>query len=96
MTNASRLKFDIPVKTESLRLISILLYSTKNTLQVEILYFIHPVLHARRLFKTQIRIARGHYGKSVKAAQEPIGMNEVSLPYNNVHIILQKDCTTIP
>ena len=89
------MKFHIPVKTESSRLISISLYSTKNTLQVEILYFIHPILHARRSL-TQIRIARGHYGKSIKTAQEPIGMYEVSLPYNNVHIILQKDCTTIP
>ena len=54
MVNASWLKSDIPVKTERLRIIGILvldiffLKQQFNTLQMEIIYFALPVLHVRR------------------------------------------------
>ena len=82
--DASWLKFDIPVKAERLRLISILLYgifskNENNTVQLEILYVKLPVLLAHKSL-TIIRNDRQALWEK-HTAQEPITKREVSLPY---------------
>ena len=51
-----------------------------NTMQVEILFFSHPVLRARKSF-TNSNCPWALW--EVQTAEHPIRMCEISLPYNN-------------